>query len=295
MGMPWASPSLIAGAVLTGLERRQIRKWKDRILEVRLTDLVARPEETMRRVLDHVGEPWSDQVLDHPNHGTNDLPPMPWFESASGARKKSGGPRGLDGTSIRLLEFLNRKVLRDQGLEPMPLAEEPGFLAVAGRYLRDLPLAVSGVMTAIRLARASRSGLEDHDRTQALLHQLNPAAWKALGDFRMPPPPPLPAGWEAAWPEPPRRSSGSTVGRSSGTIVGRGGPAARSLVVGRASHSVRSGRTGRARAVVGSRGGGDRRHDRAVAGAVDWRRAHPHRRGAHRQRRRLRGVHVRDD
>lgn len=201
MKMPWASPSLIAGAVLTGLERRQVRRFRDRILEVRLTDLVSRTEETMRRVLDHVGEPWSDQVLDHPTHGPDDLPPMPWFRSAAGERVASSGPpRHLDGTALRLLEFLNRKVIAEQGLAPVVLPEEPGWFAVAGRYLRDLPVAVSGVMTAIRLARASRSGLEDHARTQALLHRLNPAAWSALGDFRMPEPPALPAGWERAWP-----------------------------------------------------------------------------------------------
>lgn len=199
--MPWASPSLIAGAVLTGLERRQVAKFRDRILEVRLTDLIGQPEETMRRVLAHVDEPWSDQVLDHPTHAPDDLPPMPWFRSAAGERVKSEGPpRNLDPAAMRLLEFLNRRVLTDQGLLPVPLPREPGWLAVAARYLRDLPVALSGLGTALSLARASRSGLDDHDRTQALLHRLNPGAWAALGDFRMPPPPPLPEGWERAWP-----------------------------------------------------------------------------------------------
>ncbi|MEZ4238054.1 MAG: sulfotransferase [Myxococcota bacterium] len=194
--MPWASPSRILAAAMTDAERRQGARFRDRILEVRLDELLKAPRETMQRVLDHVGEPWSDQVLEHAQHAPQDLPPMPWFAAAQGERTASGPRRTRDPVDVRLVEWLNGRGLRAQGLSPLPLDEEPGRLAVARRYLADVPLAVRGAWTVMRMARAGT----DHARTAALLHQLNPAAWAAAGDFAMPEPPPLPEGWEAAWP-----------------------------------------------------------------------------------------------
>ena len=80
----------------------------------------------------------------------------------------------------------------------MPLDREPGFVAIARRYLQDLPGAARSALTALRLAAASRDSA-DHGRTAALLQTLNPDAWAALDGFVMPEPPALPEGWEASW------------------------------------------------------------------------------------------------
>jgi len=44
---------------------RQVIALPDRSVLVRYEDLVLRPEETMRELLDWLGEPWSDRVLEH--------------------------------------------------------------------------------------------------------------------------------------------------------------------------------------------------------------------------------------
>jgi hypothetical protein len=198
--MPWASHSVILGAVMTDLERRQVAPYRDRILEVRLPELLSSPRQTMARVLDHVGEPWDDRVLAHAEHAPDDLPPMPWFRSAGGERTApSGPPRHLDPATLRLIERLNGRALRELDLAPVPLQQEPGWGAVIGRYLRDIPAAASGAWTALRLFRASSGAPEDHARTAALLRALNPPAWAAAAEFQMPEPPGLPEGWDQRW------------------------------------------------------------------------------------------------
>lgn len=201
--MPWSSASLAASAAIVDHERRQVAPYRDRILEVHLAELVREPEAVMRRVLEHVGEDWSDRVLDHPAHAPDDLPPMPWFTSAgterASADRASKRSDRVDPAELRLMERLSRAALREQGLAPAALASEPGWLAVASRYLRDLPELARSVVVGAQLVAASRDS-SDHARTQRLLRKLNPAAWAALGDFEMPEPPPLPEGWESAWP-----------------------------------------------------------------------------------------------
>jgi sulfotransferase family protein len=46
---------------------RQASRYSDRFTVVRYEDLVLQPEALMRELLDWLGEPWSDQVLDHHN------------------------------------------------------------------------------------------------------------------------------------------------------------------------------------------------------------------------------------
>jgi len=47
--MPWTPPSLVFNALYLADERNQIAKWRNRILEVRLEDLLAQPRPTMKR------------------------------------------------------------------------------------------------------------------------------------------------------------------------------------------------------------------------------------------------------
>ena len=43
---------------------QQVEPFEDRMLRVRLEDLLAAPRDTMSKVLEFVGEPWDDAVLD---------------------------------------------------------------------------------------------------------------------------------------------------------------------------------------------------------------------------------------
>ncbi|MEQ1508671.1 MAG: sulfotransferase, partial [Myxococcota bacterium] len=151
--MPWASRSLITASIVTDSERRQVRKFKDRILEVKLSALIAEPKGTMEQVLAHVGEDWSDQVLDHANHRppNDQLPPMPWFESAARPPTSTiARSKAVDPVEVRLIEALNRASMRDQGLAPASLPVEPSRFAVWWRWARDWPEFLRSTGAAIR-------------------------------------------------------------------------------------------------------------------------------------------------
>lgn len=203
--MPWATGSLVAASGFCELERHQVRPFRDRILQIRLEDLVAEPEATMRRVLDHVGEDWSDDVLDHPSHAPDDLPPVPWFARALEPRVttlREGWRKDWTPTEIRLVESMNRETMAEFGYERAPLDHEPGALSAWLRWARDLPEVAHGVGLAIRLALMARDpSTFDSPRQQALFARLNPSAWGRMPGFEgIPEAPPLPDGWDDALP-----------------------------------------------------------------------------------------------
>jgi hypothetical protein len=204
--MPWGPGSAIGAAAMCEVERRQVARFAERVLKVRLSDLLAEPRAVMARVLEYVGEPWSEQVLDHARFGPEgDMPPLPWFARA--ARAASGPASedwsGWDPVELRLVEWLTRDCMREDGYAPAAageLAGAAGRLAVLGRWVGQMPTAISELATvagAVRRARADagQSGAE----LMAMFRRLNPAACAALGPgFAMPDPPALPQGWEAA-------------------------------------------------------------------------------------------------
>lgn len=199
--MPWAPASLTACAAMVELERRQAARFQDRILQVRLPELITQPEATMRRILDHVGEPFSDHVLDHPRHAPDDLPPVPWFQAAGRSAGRDVAPRrALDPLELRVVEALSHRSLAEQGLQPGLLDEDPAWLAVRRRWLADLPSCLGAVWAGLRLAWASRGGAAEGARASALLRRLNPGAWIDRPGFEMPDPPALPGGWLDSWP-----------------------------------------------------------------------------------------------
>jgi len=205
--MPWCSPSLVACALLAEAERRQTAPFRDRILEIRLEDLLSEPRATMEQVLEHVGEPWSDQVLDHTSHlpDPDDLPPMPWFQRATGQRRAPEVPwKGLAPAEVRLVERMTRKSLEDGHYPPAPLDAEPGRLAVFWRWLFDLPRVLRSMVLWVRTVGAGRDlTRRDDGAGLRLLMRLNPKAWERYPDFEMPDPPPLPEGWREALDERP--------------------------------------------------------------------------------------------
>lgn len=198
--MPWASRSFYGNSVFVDIERAQVEKYRDRMLQVRLEDLLAEPRDTMQRVLEFVGEPWDDAVLDHASHipDPNDMPPLPWLSTAA---RKRGTPRArwqdMSPRHIRAVERLTRKCMRAHGYERAELLDEPGRLAVLWAWMSSVPEAFRFWFHYARLGLHLRTPSNcDSDETKRLLERLNPEAWPRYPGLEIPDPPPLPAGWD---------------------------------------------------------------------------------------------------
>jgi len=203
--MPWGTRSIIAASAFCEKERKQVAPYRDRILEIRLEDLLGTPRETMEQVLEFVGEPWSDQVLDHAAHLPvgDDLPPVPWFQSAA---TKLGPPvvhwHDYDAREIRLIEHLNRKTMERFGYPPRKLAREPSRVSVFLRWMADLPEMARTLYYLARVAWGLRNPERFGDRpARAPFRKLNPPSWALYPGFEMPEPPPLLPSWKNAFEE----------------------------------------------------------------------------------------------
>ncbi len=198
--MPWASGTISGGTFMCSAEQKQTEPFADRILQIRMEDLIEDPRAVMAQVLDYVGEPWADEVLDHPSYAPRDTPPVPWFGSASKPISKRPQPswRAWSPVEIRLTERLNRETMAACGYERAELDEEPGQLAILWRWIRELPRFTRDVAQFALMAWRSRNTIEhDSERQKHLFRTLNPPAWRAWPGFEMPDAPALPDGWEA--------------------------------------------------------------------------------------------------
>ena len=195
--MPFGSRSLFCNAALTDLQWRTVQKFRDRVLRIRLEDLTADPRTVMQRVLEYVGEPWDDAVLDHARHlpDRNDMPPFPWTESA--ARAPSGPAvnwRSLSPVEIRMVEHVTRRVFREGCYERAALTEEPARMAVRWEAIRQIPEALRCVSVFLRLRwRMLRDPKQATERIDPLWRGVNPEAWARYPDLeQLAAPPPLP-------------------------------------------------------------------------------------------------------
>jgi len=195
--MPWACASLYANARFCATELRQVEPFRDRILQIRLEDLLGDARATMGRVLDHVGEPWDDAVLDHPRHipDPNDMPPLPWLESAARERgAASASWRSLPPTQIRVIERAARRVMDEVGYQPAAFEGAPGAIATWWAGVRQLPTWLSFLGAYLRLGMWLRDPRHfDDARTNDFWRRINPGAWAHYPGFEIPPPPALPA------------------------------------------------------------------------------------------------------
>jgi hypothetical protein len=193
--MPFASASLYANAVICELDWRHVSQYRDRVLTLRLEDLLADARQTMARVLDYVGEPWHDAVLDHVHHApaTDDMPPLPWLEGATRERR-APQVSWPDATplEIRMMEYTAGRLMREAGYTPAPLERTYGRLALWGAQLRELPTALRSLLIFARLGRMARDVRTfECEAARALYRRANPAAWRHYPDFQMPQVPPL--------------------------------------------------------------------------------------------------------
>lgn len=209
--MPWGSHSIIAASMLCEAERKQVANFRDRILEIRLEDLLASPRAVLGQVLDYVGETWSDNVLDHTAYlpQPDDLPPVPWFQSATHkpgkqlAKWSEYGPR-----EIGLIEYLNRGGIKDMAYEPAQIDASRGRWSIFLRWLTDLPECLRFHCYFARLALAMRDPKNvDSPKTRALFAALNPPSWALYPGFELPWTPQSPEGWDTV-----RADSGAAQG-----------------------------------------------------------------------------------
>jgi hypothetical protein len=186
---------LQSNAGLCEIERRQVEPYRARVLEIRLEDLLATPRETMGRVLDFVGEPWDDAVLDHARHAPDkhDMPPLPWLESAAHDRRAPEKKWGaLTPIEIRIIEHVAQRVMKEHGYERAELADEPSRLTLAWARIRDLPEIVRCLVAYARLGWRMRDpSTFDTQEVKDLFHRVNPGSWARYPGFELPTAPPL--------------------------------------------------------------------------------------------------------
>jgi hypothetical protein len=200
--MPFASSSVLACAMMLRSEHEKAAPFADRMLTIRLEDLLADGRAVMGKVLEFVGEPWDDAVLDHANHlpDANDMPPHPWLESSA---KERTAPQAkwlsLSPAQIRLIERITAERMAAGGYPPAALDREPGALEVLWARLREVPETVRfgwvGLRIGIKLRKPSNY---DSEVVDGLFRLLNPPSWARYPSLKgqikpEPPPRALPA------------------------------------------------------------------------------------------------------
>lgn len=201
--MPFGTGSPLINALLCRYQFAHVKPFLDRILEVRLEDLSSEPRTTMATILDFVGEPWDDAVLDHVrNAQTDDLPPSPWFVGATtrAPNQREGALReSLSPAWIRIVEWLNRDCMQQYGYAPQVLESEPSIWQFAAALLRNLPTMTDNMLRLLWSTHKIERHLKGKKRLDPQTAQrenlmLNPQAWKYYPEIDIPvvPCPPLP-------------------------------------------------------------------------------------------------------
>lgn len=168
---------------------RRLAAFEDRIHTIRLEDLKADPEATMRPALDFVGEPWDDAVLHHADHVSDDDPPYPWTAEARRPieERPPRWPERLDPAWIRIVERSAGERMARLGYAPAELDEEPSRAERLRAVLADLPEAARFLGRAARLVAAfHRAPPDDPDVLMRLVLGLNPRAWEQRPEWEMP-------------------------------------------------------------------------------------------------------------
>ena len=194
--VPFTSESVALLSYFTAQQLANAQPYADRILFVKLEDLLEDPRTSMARILDYVGEPWDDAVLDHTAHApSDDMAPFPWFSGATAHRpRKAATPRWRKELSpewIRTIEWFNREGMEQFGYGPADLDDEPSvakrLLAAAGDVPRFVRSSYRGMSWMLRV-QGHFSGRREYDPQRCMEDHLglNPPAWDNYPDFRMP-------------------------------------------------------------------------------------------------------------
>ena len=143
MEMPWASNSALLNALMVRVAVDAARPFTERILELRLEELLQSPRDVLGRVLDFVGEPWDEAVLHHSERAPFEQDPrLPWLIDAERPLRPPGAvrPVPLGPRLTRRVEAICAPVMSRFGYAPWPAPgpERPwsvsGDLAAALRF-----------------------------------------------------------------------------------------------------------------------------------------------------------------
>ena len=200
--MPFGTTSTLLNAQLCRIQFEHIKPYLDRILEVRLEDLTAEPLWTMKSILNFVGAPWDEVVLDHVQHSqTDDVPPLPWFVGATQRapnQRESRGSEALDPVWTRIVEWVNRESMTHYGYLPAVLEQEPSrwdYVRAFCGDIRGMAEAAYRLLSMKRLIDRHFQGRERLDPQRGMEEnvQLNPSSWRYYPAFEMPQVPKPPA------------------------------------------------------------------------------------------------------
>ncbi len=200
--MPFATSSTLMNSLLCAQQLRLLRPHLKSIHTLRLEDLIADPRPAMRRVLEFLGEPFDEAVLDHTAHSpTDDVAPFPWFESAKfkNPRPDPGSPpwqTRLSPAWIRIIERTNAFGMKHFDYPPADLPREPGRTRQYLLQLGEVPGLIASGFRAWRMEKRIRAHFEGrrrYDPQKAMEDHLktNPGAWAEYPGFQMPRVPPL--------------------------------------------------------------------------------------------------------
>ncbi len=189
--MPWATGSLTFATHLVRGQHAFTLPYRDRVLYVRLEDLISAPRPTFERVLEHVGEPWDDRVLAH-HELADDGYRMPWLVRAN---KQRGGARPRDWRTqlspqwIRLVESTCWRIMADHGYTPAQLEREPAFGTRFTAVLRDVPAMLGYGRQLLQTFRRFWGGDPPAVEALKLLTNHNPRGWELHPEWELPPVP----------------------------------------------------------------------------------------------------------
>jgi hypothetical protein len=180
--MPWASSSLTISNTTLRVNFESMKKYDDKILNIKLEDLIASPQQTIATMLDYVEEPWSDRVLNHAQFTLhNEGIPFPWLNEASKDRKNKSAKwtDSLSPAWIRLIERLNREQMERFGYATQPLNKEPGTLEMLLAMTADIPQILYCWYRTLRaILQIAITDPKNTWKVQNIAHSMNPKGWE---------------------------------------------------------------------------------------------------------------------
>ncbi|MEX0789982.1 MAG: sulfotransferase [Actinomycetota bacterium] len=196
--MPWGSNKDLANCLIYEGSHRKLLQYQDQLLVVRLEDLTRDVKGQMKRVLDFVGEPWDDAVLDHSANDPDPdrVHPLPWLimsNSTVGPQSTRRAP--LSNVRLKVVETLCARSMQQFGYPPSKESDMAGAAEAAVEIVKEIPETVRYVYALARLGVYLTN--PDHwvwedEGARKLFKKVNPDCWpKVYPDFEPPQVPPV--------------------------------------------------------------------------------------------------------
>jgi hypothetical protein len=197
--MPWASSSLLLNALYTRASVHGVLSCRadPRVLSLRLEDLLADPDVSLRRLLRHLQLPATDEIVRAMLRPAEAAPkpkpaPVPWLAEGFGPLRPASGEAAARPTSQlpawaeALVELLCARHMEAFGYAPRPRAAaalcRPAAVARCALELARAAVAALGACLVVALALADRAtGVPAERRAERQLRRwlnLNPDAWR---------------------------------------------------------------------------------------------------------------------